>query len=315
MRKKRTLHPRQIIQGDYFMTVRAKKPDKVHIKIENGRFQIEKRNPWKSYWRDPYHLMLILPWRWFFVFIVLGYLLTNTFFAFVYLVEPGGLKNAQPGSFLDAFFFSVQTLGTIGYGAIYPQTLYANLVVTVEAVAGLIGIAIITGLAFARFSKATARVIFSRAAVITPYNGLPTLMFRTANRRGNQILEAQMQVYLMRDEITQEGELMRRFHPLKLLRKQTPSFSLSWTGMHPIDETSPLYGTTEESLLQTRSLIIASLTGIDETVVQMIHARYTYSAQDILWNHRLVDIFHDTVDGNRYIDYAHFHDVEPITPS
>jgi len=294
------------------MAFRRKKAPKVHIKIENGHFRVEGNNSWKSYWRDPYHLMLTIPWSGFLFVIILGYVLTNTVFALAYLVDPQGLQNARPGSFEDAFFFSVQTLATIGYGAIFPKSLYANILVTIEAMSSLIGIAIMTGLAFARFSKPTAKVIFSRVVVIAPHEGIPTLMFRSANSRKNQILEAQMQVYLMRDEITAEGHFIRRFHNLKLLRSKTPSFSLSWTTMHTIDEHSPLFGATEESLSQTRAVLAISLTGIDESVSQMIYSRHTYSAQEILWNHRFVDIFHDTADGHRYIDYAHFHDVEPL---
>lgn len=194
----------------------------------------------------------------------------------------------------------------------YPQTIYANVIVTIEAMMGLVGIAVMTGLAFARFSRPTARVIFSRVAVIAPHNGVPTLMFRTGNRRRNQILEAQLRVYLMRDEVTTEGKFIRRLHELNLLRSQTPSFTLSWTAMHSIDESSPLYGMTPESLVATRSTIVVSLSGIDETVIQVIHARQTYAAHEILWNNQFVDIFYDTSDGHRYIDYNYFHEVVSI---
>ncbi|HEY9643022.1 MAG TPA: ion channel, partial [Coleofasciculaceae cyanobacterium] len=222
------------------------------------------------------------------------------------------IANAKPGSFLDAFFFSVQTLASIGYGAMYPQTVYANSVVTVEAMMGLVSVAVLTGLAFARFSRPTARILFSQVAVITPHEGVPTLMFRTANQRQNQILEAQMRVYLMRDEITAEGERMRRFHDLRLLRNQTPSFTLSWSIMHPIDEYSPLYGMTVESLAQTKATIVVSLSGLDETVAQVITARHTYAAQDLMWNSRFVDIFYETSEGHRYLDYSYFHQVLPL---
>lgn len=221
------------------------------------------------------------------------------------------MENARPGSFLDAFFFSVQTMASIGYGVMHPRTTYAHTVVTIESFIGLLGLAITTGLVFARFSRPTARVLFSQVAVIIPHNGVPTLMFRAANKRGNQILEAQLQVSLLRDEISLEGEFMRRFYDLKLLRSRTSAFALSWTVMHPIDETSPLLGATTESLVEEETTITVSLTGLDETVSQTIHARHTYTAQDILWNMRFVDIVSWTPDGERYIDYTHFHDVEP----
>jgi inward rectifier potassium channel len=270
---------------------------------------------WYSYWRDPYHLVLTIPWMGFFCLITLTYLGINSLFALAYLAGGDCIANATPGSFPDAFFFSVQTLASIGYGALYPKTVYANAVVTIEAMFGLVGISVLTGLAFARFSKPTARVVFSRAAVITPYEGGPVLMFRTANKRRNQILEAQMRVYLMRDEVTREGQHIRRIHDLPLLRSQTPGFNLSWTVIHPIEEDSPLYGYSSEALVQMNSSIVISLSGIDETVTQVVHARHTYTAQDIFWNHRFVDIIHFTQEGDRYIDYNCFHEVVSLETS
>ncbi|WP_341525914.1 ion channel [Nostoc sp. UHCC 0302] len=284
----------------------------VHIKLQNGQFEILGLGVWYSYWRDPYHLLLTLPWAGFLALIALLYVATNALFALAYLAGGDCIENARPGDFLDAFFFSVQTLASIGYGAMYPKTTYANTIVTVEAMAGLVGIAVMTGLAFARFSRPTARVMFSRVAVITPHEGVPTLMFRAANQRRNQVLEAQMRVYLMRDEVSLEGLFLRRFHDLRLLRSQTPSFVLTWVAMHPIDEYSPLYGMTPESLTQTNTTIVISLSGIDETVAQVVHARHSYSADEILWNYRFVDIMHYTNEGHRYIDYSHFHDILPL---
>ncbi|MBD2457202.1 ATP-sensitive inward rectifier potassium channel 10 [Nostoc sp. FACHB-87] len=284
----------------------------VHLKYRNGNVEIMGLGVWHSYWRDPYHLLLTIPWSGFVLVIFAVYVAINTLFALAYLLGGDCIANARPGSFLDVFFFSVQTLASIGYGAMYPKTNYANIIVTIEAIAGVMGIAMMTGLAFARFSRPTARVIFSRVAVIVPYEQAPTLMFRTANQRRNLILEAQMRVYLMRDEITAEGEFMRRIYDLKLLRQQTPGFALSWSVMHIIDESSPLYGVTPDSLIQTNSVLMISLTGIDETVAQVVHARHSYGTNEILWNHRFVDILHHTSDGHRYIDYNHFHDVLPL---
>jgi inward rectifier potassium channel len=284
----------------------------VHIKLQNGQFEILGLGVWYSYWRDPYHLLLTLPWAGFLALIAFLYVATNALFALAYLAGGDCIENARPGDFLDVFFFSVQTLASIGYGAMYPKTTYANTIVTIEAMAGLVGIAVMTGLAFARFSRPTARVMFSRVAVVTPHEGVPTLMFRAANQRRNQVLEAQMRVYLMRDEVSLEGLFLRRFHDLRLLRSQTPSFVLTWVAMHPIDEYSPLYGMTPESLTQTNTTIVISLSGIDETVAQVVHARHSYSADEILWNYRFVDIMHYTNEGHRYIDYSHFHDILPL---
>lgn len=285
---------------------------RVHIKIQDGHFHIAGINAWYSYWRDPYHLLLTLPWSVFLTLIAVYYVVVNVLYALLYMLQGDCVANAKPGSFLDLFFFSVQTLATIGYGSMYPKTIYANTIVTFEAMTGMVQLAVLTGLAFARFSKPTARAVFSCVAVIAPYEGVPTLIFRTANLRRNLILEAQMQVYLMRDEVTVEGQHIRRIYDLQLLRHRSPSFTLTWVGLHPINESSPIYGMTAESLIQTNTTIIISLSGIDETVAQVVHARHTYAAQDILWNHRFVDIIHQTAEGHRYIDYQYFHDVVPL---
>jgi inward rectifier potassium channel len=287
----------------------------VHIKLHEGNFEIVGFGAWYSYWRDPYHLFLTASWPWFLVLISLGYVAINMLFALAYLLGGDCIANAQPGSFLDSFFFSVQTLASIGYGAMYPKTVYAHTIVTIEALTGLMGIAVMTGLSFARFSRPSARILFSRVAVITLHDGVPTLTFRTANQRRNQILEAQLRVYLMRDEITAEGNFIRRIRDLKLVRQQTPSFTLTWLAMHPIDEHSPLFGMTTESLMETKATLVVTLSGIDETVAQVVHARHTYYARDILCNHRFIDIINHTADGHRNIDFNYFHEVEPIGES
>lgn len=284
-----------------------------HWLVPKGVLQLINAGIWHSYWRDPYHLLLTISWSRFILLNVLAYGVLNALFALAYLAVDNSIANTQAGSFWDAFFFSVQTLASIGYGAMYPQTVYANAIVTVEAFFGLFGFAAIAGVVFARFSQSTARTIFSRNAVVTPYNGIPTLMFRTANQRGNQIVDAQMRAYLLRNEISLEGQFMRRMYPLRLLRSETPSFALTWTAIHPIDADSPLQGQTAESLVQLKAQIVVSLSGIDETVAQAVHARHLYQAQEILWDYRLVDIIHETKCGEHYIDFNHFHDVVPMT--
>ena len=282
---------------------------KIWLRFENGRFNIIGLGHWSSHWRDPYYLLLTIPWSGFVLLMAGFYGIVNGLFALAYLAGGDCIANATPGDFSDAFFFSVQTLGSIGYGAMYPTTTYAHILVTIEAFISIFGIAMMTGLAFARFSQPTAKVIFSRVAVIIPHNGVPTLMLRVANQRRNQLLEAQMRLYLLWNEVSPEGVSWRRFHQLQLLRSRTPIFSLPWTVMHSIDQESPLYQASPELLEKTKAMIIASLTGIDETVAQPLHARYTYGIDDILWEHRFVDIFYDTPSGHRYVDLTHFHDV------
>ncbi len=294
------------------LNTRRRRPRRVQIRIEDGRFEIVGMNAWYSHWRDPYHLILTIPWQGFAASIIGAYLGTNVIFALLYLAGGDCVANAAPGAFWDRFFFSVQTLGSIGYGAMFPKTVYANAIVTIESMSSLIGIAMLTGLAFARFSNPTARVAFSEVATISPHESVPTLSFRMANRRSNQILEAQLKVYLMRDEVTPEGQYIRRIHDLPLVRNQSPSFALSWLALHPINESSPLYGVTPEGLVETNSTIVVTLSGVDETVTQMMYARHAYAPQDILWNYRFVDLVYKAPDGDRYLDYKHFHDVMPL---
>ncbi|MBW4619474.1 MAG: ATP-sensitive inward rectifier potassium channel 10 [Cyanosarcina radialis HA8281-LM2] len=263
-------------------------------------------------WSDLYHLLLTLSWTTFLLLVSLLYLISNTLFAIAYLAGGDCIQNARPGSFTDAFFFSVQTMATIGYGSMFPQTDYANAIVTVEALVGLLGVAMVTGLAFARFSMPSARVLFSRVAIIAPYDRVQTLMFRVANERRNLIVEAQMTVTLVRNEVTAEGQFMRRFHDLPLVRQRTPVFAFTWTVMHPIDPRSPLYGMTPETIAEQEAEIVVTMTGIDETVSQIVHSRHSYTAQEIMWNMRFVDILSRTPEGRRAIDYTRFHDFVPI---
>ena len=288
------------------------KVNKFKIDFRNGRFKIPGADAWHTYWREPYYLLLTIPWWGFLSFSVLSYFMVNALFAIGFIIGGDCIANATPGSFPDAFFFSVQTLTSIGYGAMYPSTTYADILVAVEALVGIISIALITSLAFTRFSRPTAKVIFSRIATISEHNGISTLMLRAGNERHNQIIEAQVRLYLMRDEVSLEGEYMRRFYLLKLIRDRTPRFTLSWTVMHPIDEASPLWQATPESLLKTRAMIVVSFSGIDETVCQTLHAPYSYSAKDILWSYRFADIIHQTPEGSQYIDYTYFHQAIPI---
>jgi inward rectifier potassium channel len=205
----------------------------------------------------------------------------------------------------------VQTVATIGYGVMHPQSLYGNLVMTLETSFGLIGFAVLTGLIFARFSRPTSRILFSDVAVITRHNGVPTLMFRCANQRLNQILEASVGVTMLRDEVSSEGRRIRRFHDLKLLRQRTPVFALTWTVMHPIDADSPIHGMTQRAMEDEEVEIVVVLTGVDETFAQPIQARHSFLAAEILWHHNFVDILTLLEDGRAAIDYGRFHDVVP----
>jgi inward rectifier potassium channel len=257
---------------------------------------------------DAYHLLLTMAWRWFFGIQAVAYILFNAVFALLYLVVPGSIANAKPGSFTDAFFFSVQTMATIGFGVMAPATFYANVMVTIEALLGMASVAVAAGLIFARFSQPTARVLFSRVVVVTPYNSVPTLMFRCANERRNQIFEAQVHVDFAREETSAEGMELRRSYELNLARDRNPQFSLSWTVMHAIDAASPLYGIDPDLLAGQEASIVVTLSGIDETISQRVFARSAYRADEILWGRKFVDILSETEDGLTQVDYRRFHD-------
>ena len=278
------------------------------IVSRDGNFNVVRKGVSKFDWSDLYHALLTLSWIKLFAVVGAGYIATNILFAFMYLAAGDGVENMQEGNFSDAFFFSVQTMATIGYGAMYPKTLFANILVAIEALLGLLGVSMGSGLVFARFSLPKARVMFSRIAVITEHNGVQTLMFRVANERQSWILEAQVNVSLIISEITQEGQEMRRFYRLPLSRNRSSLFALTWTVMHPINETSPLYGITLDEMLEKDIEILITLTGIDQTVSDNIHAHHSYIPTEILWNHRFVDILSQVRDGRRSVDYNRFHD-------
>jgi inward rectifier potassium channel len=282
----------------------------VRIANQDGKLVIPGMGKWYRHWRDPYHLLLTIPWIGFFAIVSTGYLFLNTLFALAYLAGGDCLNGARAGSFSDAFFFSVQTLASIGYGAISPKTFYANSIVTLEAIASLFSIAVVTGLAFARFSLPTARILFSKFILVTTRDRQPSLIFRVANERHNFILESTAQVYLILDEQTAEGEFVRRIHELKLVRHRTPSLFLSWTIVHHIDAHSPLYGMTAADLQQHQANISVLVSGVDETVAYTINARHNYIPEEILFDRKFVDIIHKSDNGDRFFDYSLFHDVE-----
>jgi inward rectifier potassium channel len=262
--------------------------------------------------RDLYHWLLTTAWGLFAAIGLAAYLVSNTAFALLYLADPHGIAGARPGNFADVFFFSVETIGTIGYGVLAPRDLYANIVMTAENFFGLSFIAVATGVIFARVSRPTARVMFSKNALIAMHDGDLTFMFRAANERANRVLEAEVTVSITRDLTTVEGKTMRRFEQLNLVRSKSPLFALTWTVLHIIDETSPLYGVTEEALANASGQILVVLSGMDETFAQRIHARHSYMPGDIVWNKHFADVIFEDEAGGRIVDYGRFHDLEDL---
>lgn len=222
------------------------------------------------------------------------------------------MTNARAGEFFDYFFFSIETLATVGYGAMSPASFHGHLVASAEILTGMVGIAITTGLVFARFSKPTARILFSDCAVIRDFEGSHVLMLRIANERYNRIVEATATLSLVRTEINAQGESFVRIHDLRLIRERTPVFALTWILIHPIDEGSPLHGLDALQLKASRSRILVSIAGHDETMAATVYAGRDYKVEDLMFDCRFVDILHITPEGERVVDLTRFNDIEAV---
>jgi inward rectifier potassium channel len=261
---------------------------------------------------DAYAALLAEPWWRFFLWLLTAFLVTNLLFASLYRLDPGGVLNARPGSFTDAWFFSVQTLATIGYGYMAPVSLYAHLVVSLEALVGLLGLAVTTGLTFARISRPQARVVFSEVAVVGLRNGRPYLQFRLANVRDAELVDARIRATVLLEHVTAEGERMRKMHDLVFERDSTPLFMVSWLVLHPLDEHSPLFGYDLERLEREQVRIIVALTGLDAGFTQTVYARFHYDAQHILFNARFVDALQRAEDGSLHLAVDRLHETEVV---
>ncbi len=267
------------------------------MRVLNGR---------RALLQDAYHWLLNCRWPVFIAMIVGGYMAANLFYATLYTIFPDSINGST--GFWDNFFFSVQTWATIGYGGMTPKTPAANILVVIESMTGIFGVAMLTGLLFAKFSRPDARVLFAKKIAISMYNGKPTLMVRLANERGSNIVEANAHITVIREERTSEGHSMRRIHDLDLVRATQPLFRLSWTIMHTITESSPLWGYDADSAADLR--LFVNVMGYDASVGQTAHASQAYVGTDLLFGHRYTDAtrFHE---GYMVLDFALFHETEP----
>ena len=261
--------------------------------------------------QDLYHYAMMVSWPRLFATIIAFFLLFDVLFGCLYHLVPDCIANLSPPGFLGDFFFSVETLATVGYGEMHPQTLYGHTIAMIEIFTGLLMLALITGLMFARFSRPRARFLFSRYAVVRPIDGKLTLMFRAANERQNVVQNASAQLRMLRNDVTSEGYRIRRIIDLPLVRSQHPIFSLGWNIMHVIDDASPLKDETSQTLDGREAIFILSLSGTDETTGQVLMARGEYQASALRWNATFRDILER--DGSMLrIDYSKFHDVDPL---
>ena len=281
--------------------------------VRVGARDVETRGLADSFWSDLYHRSLTVYWPVFFGTAAAIFVILNAVFAFFYWLGDAPIANTNPAIPLplNLFYFAIETLATVGYGDMHPQTDYGHLVATIEIFTGMSFLAVMTGLIFARFSRPRARFIFARHPIVGRHRGQATLMIRVANERHNTISQATARLWLLRLEDVGDGAKLRRFHELKLERGEHPIFSLSWTIFHAIDKASPLHGVTADGLAQTDGALVLNLSGVDDNSAQHLYARQIYSHGDIRWNHRYRDITSTSDEGRLLIDYTLFHEVEP----
>ncbi|AHI26500.1 ATP-sensitive potassium channel protein [Komagataeibacter xylinus] len=288
----------------------ASGPANVHRLEDNGHDTIVRVGQVDRIWSDFYHHALTAPWSTFFYGSLLVYVGINLLFALLYMADSNGISGTHPHSFADFFFFSVQTLSTVGYGGMIPTSHTANLIATVEVLGGMMINALATGLIFARFSRPRARVMFSDKALILHENNQLHLDIRIANCRRSPILSVDVEFALARLIRTPAGRVVRQFDPLPLQQAHVPVLRFACTPTHVIDENSPLYGMTEADLSAQEAEIIVSLTGTDEASGQTVFARSAYGFDRMLYNHRFVDIINAGPDGRITVDYTRFDQTE-----
>lgn len=282
----------------------------------DGQFNVHRRG---TSWRDvhPYLYMLNARWPVFLLWIFAGYLATNLAFAFIYYYGVGmvHLRGAEANTavlrFLNAFFFSAHTLTTVGYGNIYPDGVFANSVAAIEALLGLLEFALATGLVFGRFSRPAARIAFSEKMVVAPYQDRTSLQFRIANRRSNNLMELEAQVLLMTVEQA-DGAMLRKYKPLELERANVQFLPLAWTVVHPIDETSPLWGKSARDLAKLEAEFLILIKAFDDTFFQTVHTRYSYRHEELAWGARFAQTFEVDAEGHMVLDLGRLSALQPI---
>jgi inward rectifier potassium channel len=284
------------------------------ILVRSGQIDFLKVNADTREWRDVYQRLLALSWSRFAACIVGLYVGLNLIFAGIYAVGGECIFGMRPGSFLDGFFFSVQTLATVGYGHMYPQTLYGNIVTTIEIMTGVFLLAVTTGLIFVRFSRPAVRILFSDSIVIGPFNGKPSLMLRVGNLRQSTLVEAEFRVMFTRDEpILEDANGFRHFYNLKLAFDRLSTFPAALTLRHAIDETSPLFGVTAEVLEEGNATFVASLVGVETVIPASIQAHKHYSWRDVKFGERFVEMYTPEGTGKLTVDFGRLHETEPFS--
>jgi inward rectifier potassium channel len=288
---------------------RRTRSERKSLLVKLGQREIETLGLRQGFWTDLYHRSMTVYWPVFFASAALMFVLLNAVFAGLYALGTEPVANVGGSNMLQLFYFSIETLATVGYGDMHPQTEYGHIVATVEIFTGMCFLAVMTGLIFARFSRPRARFVFANSVVVTNHEGQRTLMIRLANARHNSISRATARLWIIRLEVTKENEQLRRFYELKLDRAEHPMFVLSWTLFHVIDKESPLFGATGADLADADALLVLNVGGLDDSSAQQLYARHIYSWHDIHWQHRYRDITSISPTGRFLLDYTKFHDV------
>ncbi|MGZ5872384.1 MAG: ion channel [Bradyrhizobium sp.] len=261
-----------------------------------------------SFWADISHRCMTASWPAFIGGAALVFIAFNAVFAVFYWIGDQPVSNVPGSAYIDYLYFSIETLSTAGYGDMHPQTHYGHFIATVELFTGIFSMSLMTGLIFARFSRPNARLLFADHPVISNHEGKPTLMVRFANERHNVIGNATAKLWLLRNVVSQEGQSLRRFYELPLIRNEHPALALSWTLYHVLDEESPLYGLGADDFNEISVSLVVVVTGYDVVAAQTVHARRSYDHTDIHFGKRYADILDASEDGRLRIDYGRFHE-------
>jgi len=282
----------------------------------DGSFNVERRGLPFFQSLSAYHTLIRTSWTNFNILLVLSFLTVNGVFAFLYTAIGfehllGATGAGLLDRFTEAFFFSTQTFTTVGYGRISPEGFLANAIATFESMAGWLYFAMAAGLFYGRFSRPHARIIFSKNAIVAPYRGGTAFEFRIANERDNQLIEVEAQVMLSRRE-GNNGETKRRFYSLALERTQVTFFPLTWTVVHPIDESSPLYGVTQEGLAESDAEFLILLKAFDDTFSQTVHARSSYKHDEVVIGARFGTIYGMNTSGKTTVDLHRIHNIDRV---
>jgi inward rectifier potassium channel len=260
---------------------------------------------------DAYHLLRTTTWSRILTLFFALFVVSNLVFAAIYYLVGAGVTNVH--GFMDYTWFSVQTMATIGYGYLAPNDHAANALVAIETFYSIIFTAIVTGVFFARFSTPSARVLFSKVALITNYDGKRVLMFRMANERTTAIVEATVRLYMTREETLDDGEVTRRVYDLNLRRSTSPVFALSFLAVHIIDDKSPLNGVTAQSLREGETNLVVTFTGIDDQLAASVHSRWLWTWNDIQFDRKFANLFKRDEHGHRILDLGPLNDTVEVS--